>query len=65
MRSPLGVSRKGVPVRGFPARPGTEFPEARRARGAPATYFVAGLALFCFGFFGVLAFLSTDASCAG
>jgi hypothetical protein len=35
---------------------------ARGRRCGPGTYFAAGFALACFGFFGVLAFLSTDAS---
>src|SRR5207245_10768934 len=39
------------------ARPGTD-----SAADPPPGYFAAGFALFCFGFFGVLAFLSTDAS---
>jgi hypothetical protein len=63
--SPCGVYRTCVPVRGFRGaaapKPGADWRCGGR-QAAPGAYFAAGLALACFGFFGVLAFLSTDAS---
>jgi len=50
---PCGVCRTCVPVRAMAVR--------GRATG-PVGYLLAGFALACFGFFGVLAFLSTGAS---